>query len=33
VLTLIHVKQNKEDTNEKEEPKMNGNRLQPAEER
>lgn len=33
VLTLIHVKQNKDETNEKEEPAMNGNRLQPAEER
>ncbi|AOY06697.1 MFS-type transporter [Bacillus subtilis] len=33
VMMLIHVKQNNEDTKEKEDPKMAGNRLQPAEER
>ncbi|MEA5632589.1 MFS transporter, partial [Bacillus velezensis] len=33
VMMLIHVKQNNEETKEKEDPKMAGNRLQPAEER
>ncbi|PNB55240.1 MFS transporter, partial [Pseudomonas sp. GW456-E7] len=33
VILLIHANQNKEETKEKEDPKMAGNRLQPAEER